>query len=212
MLSLYFGFSVFSFIASITPGPTNILALNQGHVLGVKSTLPFIIGASFGTGTILLLTALGLSEVILQFPIVKSVIAFIGASWLSVMAWKLFHTPPISIQQNEVTETLNTTPRSTLTRLTGKHGLSLQLVNPKAWMMSMTVSSLFPAQTLDLVPHYILLALIFSLVAIPCIAVWAFLGVILQRNAFFMTHFPINQTLALLLAISVWWALIYDFL
>ncbi|MFT2110793.1 LysE family translocator [Marinomonas sp. 2405UD68-3] len=211
MLSLYFGFSVFSFIASITPGPTNILALNQGHLLGMKSTLSFIIGASFGTGLILLVTALGLSEIIVQFPIIKSILAFIGTGWLTFMSWKLFHTPSISIS-NDTMEHHESKTGSLVTRLTGKHGFSLQLVNPKSWMMSITVSSLFPAQALDFVSHYILLAFLFSLIAIPCIAVWAFIGAILHRNAFFMKRFPINQALAILLAISVWWALIYDYL
>lgn len=209
MLSLYFGFSIFSFIASITPGPTNILALNQGHSLGLKLTLAFIVGASFGTGAILLMTALGLSEVIAHFPVIKHIISVVGTSWLSVMAWKLYHTETVSIDNLETAQNRDASITG-LKRLKAFDGCALQFVNPKTWMMAITVSSLFPTQVFSQITHYSLLAIIFSLVAIPCISVWALLGVVLKHNAFFLSRLPINKILALLLGISVWWALLYD--
>ncbi|PCM46106.1 hypothetical protein CPA50_09215 [Marinobacter sp. ANT_B65] len=46
MLSTYLSFSLFAFIASITPGPSNLISLAIGTRQGAMAALPFIVGAS----------------------------------------------------------------------------------------------------------------------------------------------------------------------
>ena len=199
MLSLYLSFSLFSLVASITPGPTNVIALSYGGKLGLLRILPFILGAAIGTGFILLITAMGLSQFFFDYAFVKPLLGGIGACWLSLMAYKLFHLNAVSA----------------LDELEGKQGLSwfqgcgLQFVNPKSWMMSLTVASLFPSQGLDAMFHYASLALIFSLIAVPCICLWAYLGKLAKRRLTSeKQQARFNQILAILLFISVWWAFI----
>ena len=201
MLSLYMSFSLFSFVASITPGPTNVIALSYGGKLGLLRILPFIFGASIGTGFILFFTSMGLTQLLFEYEFVKPLLGSVGASWLSVMAYKLFHLKAVSTLEES--------------RFEGKQGLSwfqgygLQFVNPKSWMMSVTVASLFPSQGLSELSHYVILAIIFALIAVPCISVWAYLGKLANQHIESeKQQIRLNQLLAILLFLSVWWAFI----
>ena len=199
MLSLYVSFSLFSFVASITPGPTNVIALSYGGKLGILRVLPFILGASIGTGFILFMTAMGLTQFLFDYPLVKPVLGFIGASWLSVMAYRLFHLKSVEAQGTLADKT----------GLSWFQGCGLQFVNPKSWMMSVTVASLFPSQGMSELLHYVSLAIIFALIAVPCICVWAYLGKLANRHLNTQTQQArLNQILAILLFLSVWWAFI----
>jgi len=201
MLSLYMSFSLFSFVASITPGPTNVMALSYGGKLGLRLILPFVLGAAMGTGFILFATSMGLTRFLFSYEFVKPLLGFIGASWLSLMAYKLFHlgiVAPLAesgIEKNK--------------GLSWYQGCGLQFVNPKSWMMSITVASLYPSQGLSVTTHYLLLACIFALIAIPCICVWAYFGKLANHHLESeKQQVCLNQVLAILLFLSVWWAFI----
>mgnify|MGYP003365905724 CR=1 FL=1 len=45
-------FLLFAFVASITPGPTNILVLTNSQHFGVKKTVPAILGGCFAASLI----------------------------------------------------------------------------------------------------------------------------------------------------------------
>ncbi|GGB86475.1 hypothetical protein GCM10011352_10470 [Marinobacterium zhoushanense] len=200
--TLTLSFSLFAFVASATPGPTNVLALNNGSRFGTLATLPFVVGGSFGASAILLLTASGLAGVITDYPLLRTLLAWSGALWLSWMAWKLFHAPGVS------GEAQHGAPR-----VRWHHGALMQLVNPKTWMMALTASALFaPAGEAGHTAnhsHSLMLALIFFLVTIPCMAAWAWLGEgsgrLLKTEA---QRRLLNRVLAVLLGVSVWVALL----
>lgn len=199
MLSLYLSFSLFSFVASITPGPTNVIALSYGGKLGLLRILPFILGASIGTGFILFITAMGLTQFLFDYAFVKPLLGFVGAAWLSLMAYKLFHLKSVEAQGALADKS----------GLSWFHGCGLQFVNPKSWMMSVTVASLFPSQGISELLHYVSLALIFVLIAAPCICAWAYFGKLANRHLHTeKQQARLNQVLAILLFLSVWWAFI----
>lgn len=198
MLTLVASFSLFAFVAAATPGPTNVLALNSGSRFGTLATLPFVVGAAFGTSAILLAVASGLAELITHQPLLRRLLASIGACWLSWMAWKLYHAPAV---------TRDTEDDAARVRL--HHGALMQLVNPKVWMMSLTASSLFAPGDAAPLPHNLLLALIFFTVAAPSMAIWAWLGAgsdrVIKTEA---GRRRLNRVLAVLLAVSVWVAFV----
>ncbi len=192
-------FSLFAFIASITPGPTNLLALASGSQAGVRATVPFMIGAAAGASVVLLMTTSGLAQVFFDFPLVQQSLAWLGTIWLTVMAWQLYQAP-LSVQQDA-----NAAYRIP----TWYHGAALQGVNPKTWLMALTVSALFLAPVGETLSHNLRLAVIFFAVALPCLAAWAWLG----KGSSRLLKSPgsrlwFNRCLALLLAVSVWWALL----
>ena len=54
MLSTLLPFMLFAFVASITPGPTNILVLSNSARFGFRATLPIILGACAGAALLVL--------------------------------------------------------------------------------------------------------------------------------------------------------------
>ncbi|WP_157517769.1 hypothetical protein [Moritella sp. PE36] len=64
MTTLYLNFLLFAVVISITPGPTNLIALTLGHRYGINSAFAFIISAASSASLILLLTSQGICQCI----------------------------------------------------------------------------------------------------------------------------------------------------
>jgi threonine/homoserine/homoserine lactone efflux protein len=190
-------FLLFAFASTITPGPTNILALSHGARFGVRATLPLVLGACLAAALIVLLVGLGLGEVLLRYPRVQLAMSWLGALWLSWLAWQLWRSAAAP---------LNTTDARALGPL---GAAALQLVNPKVWMMAVAVVSVFAAGSADKALRVLQLSLIFLLLAMPSMTAWALLGAgsaRLLQSPQRMKRF--NQVLALLLFASTWLALL----
>ena len=190
-------FLLFAFVATITPGPTNILALSHGARFGVRATLPLVLGACLAAALIVLLVGLGLGEALLRYPRVQLAMSWLGALWLSWLAWQLWRSAAAP---------LNTTDERELGPL---GAAALQLVNPKVWMMAVAVVSVFAAGSADKAMRVLQLSLIFLLLAMPSMTAWALLGAgsaRLLQSPQRMKRF--NQVLAVLLFASTWLALL----
>lgn len=197
MLSLYLNFSLFAFIASITPGPTNLISLIIGTRQGALAAMPFIWGASLSMTLILWLSGFGLASIIVSYPLLKLVMSWVGGLWMSWLAWKLFFAAPGQTCQREAK------PMGWL------QGAGMQLVNPKAWVMALSTIAIFTLPDTDNLQHISWLAGIFFLVAVPCQLCWSYLG----QSTRGMKSFPkwetwINRLLALSLLVIVWSALL----
>ncbi|WP_027858705.1 LysE family translocator [Marinobacterium jannaschii] len=197
MLSLYLNFCLFAFIASITPGPSNLISLMIGTRRGIWAALPFIWGASVCMTLILWLAGAGLAPVIVGSPLLKLVMSWGGGLWMSWLAWKLFFAAPSQAGQDR---------GKTIGWL---QGAALQLVNPKAWMMALSTTAIFSLPDAQNLQHTSMLAALFFLVAVPCQLCWSWLG----QSAAQLAGFPrwevkINRILALALLATVWSALL----
>ena len=80
-------FLLFAFVASITPGPTNILVLANSQHFGVKNTVPAILGGCIAASAIVLVSGAGAGEVLRQYPLIRQVMSWAGVLWLSWMSW-----------------------------------------------------------------------------------------------------------------------------
>ena len=190
-------FLLFAFVATITPGPTNILALSHGARFGVRATLPLVLGACLAAALIVLLVGLGLGEVLLRYPRVQLAMSWLGALWLSWLAWQLWRSAAAPLNATDARE------------LGPLGAAALQLVNPKVWMMAVAVVSVFAAGSADKALRVLQLSLIFLLLALPSMTAWALLGAgsaRLLQSPQRMKRF--NQALALLLFASTWLALL----
>ena len=190
-------FLLFAFVATITPGPTNILALSHGARFGVRATLPLVLGACLAAALIVLLVGLGLGEALLRYPRVQLAMSWLGALWLSWLAWQLWRSAAAPLNATDARE------------LGPLGAAALQLVNPKVWMMAVAVVSVFAAGSADKALRVLQLSLIFLLLAVPSMTAWALLGAgsaRLLQSPQRMKRF--NQALALLLFASTWMALL----
>lgn len=187
-------FLLFAFVASITPGPTNILVLSNSARYGLKAALPIVLGACMGAAGIVLLVGSGVGQSLAQLPRVQAVMQWVGVAWLSYLAWQIFRAPAEAIDPNTAQKRLG---------LAG--AASLQLVNPKTWMMALAVVSVFAGNGDERQSHVLYLSLAFFMISLPCLGVWALLGVgsnRVFRSAKAMGRF--NQGMALLLFGSAW--------
>lgn len=186
-------FMLFALVASISPGPTNLLILAHGAQHGLRASLAPIVSACAAAAGIVWLVGLGLGEVLLRHPLAQHVMSGAGALWLSLLAWQLFRAAGEPVRA------------STTRRFGAGSAASLQLVNPKVWLMAVAVIGVFAA------PQWPVwqLALVFLLVALPCMGAWALLGV---GSARWLGAAPqwrrFNQLLALVLLVSAWSALL----
>lgn len=190
-------FVLFAFVASITPGPTNILVLSNSALYGLRAALPIVLGACAAAAGIVTLVGWGLGAVLLRYPLVQQGMAWFGVAWISLLAWQLLRSPATGLASDPPGR-----------RMGAIDGAALQLVNPKTWMMALAVISVFTAADAGS-SQYGVYALIFFLVAMPCLTAWAMLGrgaVRILRSAQALRRF--NQVMALLLLVSAWASLV----
>ena len=184
-------FALFAFVASITPGPTNILVLSNSSRFGAMAAVPIILGACSAAAMIVLLVGLGAGEWLLHHPQVQQAMGWLGLGWLLYLAWQIARSPTEPLAAAENTR-----------RLGALGGAGLQLVNPKTWMMAFAVVSVFTGADAH-ASRYLIHALMFFLIALPCLAAWALLG----RGAAKLLHSAtrmrlFNHAMALLLVVS----------
>ncbi len=121
-------FVLFALVATLTPGPTNILMLGHGARFGLRATLPLVLGACLAAALIVLAVGLGLGEVLLRYPQIQRALSLLGALWLSWLAWTLWRgaAEPLA-------------PAAGRAKLGPCGAALLQAVNPKVWMMAVAV-------------------------------------------------------------------------
>lgn len=186
-------FLLFAFVASITPGPTNILVFTHSQQYGVKSTLPALVSACAAASAIVLISGAGAGEILRQSPLIRQLMSWAGVLWLSWMSWQLFRAPATDISG-----------RSPV-RFTPRAAALLQVVNPKTWMMALAVVSLFAPAGEGALRDIALMALWFLLISVACLLCWAWLGQAVNkvfRTAAAMVRF--QRLMALCLFISAW--------
>jgi threonine/homoserine/homoserine lactone efflux protein len=198
MLSTLLPFMLFAFVASITPGPTNILVLSNSARYGFKAALPIILGACTGAAGLVLLVGAGFGQSLVHLPKVQSAMQWAGVAWLSYLAWQIFRAPPQVIEVDASQKPLG---------LIG--AASLQLINPKTWIMALAVVSVFAGKGEQRESQVVYLSLVFFLISMPCLGTWALLGVgsaRVFRSPKAMQR--VNRSMALLLLAATWLGMI----
>jgi len=196
-MSQFLPFVLFAFVASITPGPTNILVLSNSSLYGLRAAVPIVLGACAAAAAIVLLVGWGLGGALLRYPMVQQGMGWLGVAWVSMLAWQLFRSPATGLDTDLESK-----------RMGACGGAALQLINPKTWMMAFAVISVFTGTDAGS-SQYAVYALIFFLVAVPCLVAWAVLGrgaARVLRSARSLRRF--NQGMALLLLASAWASLL----
>lgn len=186
-------FLLFAFVASITPGPTNILVLTNSQHYGVKATLPALVSGCLAASAIVLISGAGAGELLRQYPLVRQVMSWAGVLWLSWMSWQLFTAPAANLSGK------------THHRFTARAAALLQIINPKTWMMALAVVSLFAPTGANALRDVALMALWFLLISVMCLLCWALLGKAVNRvfrTTVAMVRF--QRLMALCLFISAW--------
>ncbi len=193
MFYVYLPFMLFAFVASITPGPTNILVLSSSQRFGVKATLPAVVSGCAAASLIVLVSGAGAGEILRQYPLVRTGMSWAGVLWLSWMSWQLLRAPATELGGEA------------LRPFSVRAAAMLQLINPKTWMMALAVVSLFAPNGAHPLREIAVMALLFLIISQLCLVVWAFCGRAVNR--IFRTPASLiwfQRAMALCLLISAW--------
>lgn len=196
-MSQFLPFILFAFVASITPGPTNILVLSSSTHFGWRAALFIVFGACAGAAVIVLAVGLGLGEWIMGLPWLQRLMGWLGVGWISLLAWQMYRSSAAELD-----------PPAHPDPVGAWGGAGLQLVNPKTWIMAVTVISVFAGVDASW-SHYGMYALLFFVIAVPCLCTWAALGqgaVLMLKSPQSITRF--NRCMAWLLLASAWGGLL----
>jgi len=157
----------YSLVMSSTPGPNNLMLTASGANFGFRRSLPHIAGISAGMLVQTALTCLGLGSLFEAYPLLHGMLRVAGALYLVVLAWKL--------GGSAMTD-------ATLARpLSFAQAAAFQAVNPKSWIKSVTLASVFMPPGLDVANGTLLVTLITVAIGVPCIALWTLFGVAIRR-------------------------------
>jgi threonine/homoserine/homoserine lactone efflux protein len=190
-------FVLFAFVASITPGPTNILVLSSSARFGVRATLPIILGACSGAALLLLLVGFGSGETIMRHVVLRNFLQWVGTFWLTCLAWKIYRAPVEGIVASSSGYPSN--------HPGWREGAALQVINPKSWMVALSVVSVFNQNASVPLVNTLLLSSLFFIVALPCLIFWAAIGS--GTATFLQTPGSIrrfNTLMALMLMAAAW--------
>ena len=187
-------FLIFSLVAAITPGPSNVMIAATGSAAGIARGLPCALGAAAGMASLLFTAALGLGQLILGHPEILRVMNWCGAAFLLWLAWKIARA--------------GSTGEPSATKPVGFFGAAFfQWVNPKGWLVAVGAASTYlqPDTGSQLLQALVLAALFFA-VAFPSGLVWLVLGASMQgllRNERHARVFNIAMALALAASVAM---------
>jgi threonine/homoserine/homoserine lactone efflux protein len=151
-------------VMTITPGPNNLMVAAGAANHGIARTVPHIAGICVGFSAMTGIVAAGLGGAVMAVPWLYPAMRWAGAAWLLYFAWKIAiaATPGESGQK-----------RAPIGFMAAA---AFQWVNPKAWLMALSAASQFVVPSRPLWLEAGKIAVVFALVALPCILPWALLG------------------------------------
>jgi threonine/homoserine/homoserine lactone efflux protein len=184
--------ATFCFVSSITPGPNNMMLLASGANFGFRRTVPHLMGVNVGFGVMVLAIGLGVGGLFTAYPMLYAVLRFGGALYLIWLAWRIATADGIGDGN------ASSRPMSFL------EAVAFQWINPKAWAMALSAIAAFAAPGEFLV-SVLVVAIVFTIVNLPCVASWAGFGVVMRRaldRPWALRAF--NVTMAILLILSLY--------
>ncbi len=156
--------ALFAFSTTVTPGPNNMLVTANAARIGFRRTFPMILGVATGFPLMIAAIGLGVSGIMAVIPRLDDILRWVGFAWLLWMAWKIGNAPP---------PRLGEPPKRTL----GYWGMvGFQWINPKAWLMSLAVTTAWIAPESSLVAQLAIIVGMFAAMTVPCMSAWALLG------------------------------------
>jgi threonine/homoserine/homoserine lactone efflux protein len=199
-LDLLMGLALFALVTSITPGPNNTMLLASGVNFGFNRTIPHMLGVTCGFFVLVVAVGFGLGAVFQTYPLLYTVLRYVGAAYLLYLAWKIAHSGPVSESENGESKPI-----------TYLGAAAFQWVNPKAWIMAIgAISTYTPMQ--GYFTNVIVIAAVFALINLPSVSVWAGCGTLLRnvlKDRRWLRLF--NWGMALLLVASLYPLLLESF-
>ncbi|MEJ6656878.1 MAG: LysE family translocator [Pseudomonas sp.] len=166
-LSIILPMSVFALVASITPGPVNLVCLSSGIRHSISQGLVFVSGATLGFIALFLCIGFGLHSLLTNLPGFERWLNWGAIVFLLYLAYRLA-TDDGQIPENESHRTSGFFT-----------GVLMQWLNPKAWLASAAgIGAYTNGGDASLVWLFAALYLPICWLSLSC---WIYAGVFLRR-------------------------------
>jgi len=159
----------FAFVASVTPGPNNLMLMASGANFGLRRTLPHMLGVSLGHSFMVVVVGVALLRVFETYPVLNLALKIVGGAYMLWLAMKIARAVPPEAAA------------VTGCPFTFLQAAAFQWVNPKAWVMAITAISVYAPQDRGAAFGALLVALVFLGTNLPAISLWAWMGVQVRR-------------------------------
>lgn len=160
-MTQFYAMAIFALTLSISPGPVNIIALSTGLNYGIRKAINFVSGATISFTLLLLVIGLTYQEISRHFGNYIDILTIFGALLISYFGYKLITSnAEISTEKQPVPSFWS--------------GVSLQLLNPKAWGACLAAVSLFNLDSSKSELYYFVMQ--YFIICFFGIGSWAVLG------------------------------------
>lgn len=162
-------FLLFAFIAAVTPGPSNTMILSTGAAVGTLRGLACPIGASLGMGSMIVLSAFGVGEIVAAAPVIVIAMKIAGSLFLLWLGWRIINA--------------GTFEGDDRARATGfANAFLFQWLNPKGWLVALSAGSTYLAPVRQDEFHAALrMGGLFAAAALPAGMIWLGMGALIAR-------------------------------
>lgn len=177
--------------AAWTPGPNNVLVAQSGARFGFHATFPHIAGIGLGFPFMIFCIGAGLGQIFQQSALLREGLRWFGAAVLLWIAWKM------AMSSGAAKVAGSERPFTFL------QGAAFQWINPKAWVMAISIAPQFVTEQAPIATSLIV-GSVFVVVGFGSASTWAFFGAALQNWLRVGNRLRIfNICMALLIAFSV---------
>jgi len=189
--SIFFALLGFAFVATVTPGPNNLMLMAAGANFGFRRAIPHMTGIVIGVTVLTFLVGAGLMALFDAFPALGIVLKVASTTYLLWLAAKIASAKPAASNQKSVGP------------MTLVEAAAFQWINPKTWAMTLSAITLYaPSYSLSWVA---VIAVVFAAVCFPAISVWTWLGTLMDKWLSSPLRIrTFNITMALLLIASLY--------
>ncbi|MFM1895217.1 MAG: hypothetical protein RLZZ385_291 [Pseudomonadota bacterium] len=199
-IELLTGLVLFSFVASVTPGPNNLMLMASGANYGFRRTIPHMLGVGIGFVGMTLIVGAGLAQVFDRYPVSYTILKVVSLVYMVYLAVRIAFAAPFHSGRLGSSGDSDVVPKGN--PITFIQAVLFQWVNPKAWAMALTAMSVYlPTRSLGGV---VLVASIFGAINLPTVSLWTLLGQQIRHWLTSSLHLRIfNVFMALMLLVSL---------
>ena len=162
-------FAAAIFFLIITPGPGVLSTAGVGAAYGYRQGITYVTGLCIGTNLVAVLVVTGLAALIFGIPGIRQILLVASVAYLAYLAAK------IAFSGSKVAFIEATRPPGIL------DGITLQFINPKAYVVNTTLFSGFGFMPENLPVETLIKFIIINAVWIPLHLAWLWAGVALNK-------------------------------
>ena len=190
-MDAYISLWVFITLMVATPGPANLLLMSAGASQGYIRTLPFLLGLIIGKLILNIAVAFGLATVMIKYPTITNVLAYLSATlmiFLAMKNWKKKENGKGSEKKYGIF-----------------YGMLIHPLSPKTWTMSTLAYTQFAQGFNTDFDTYALIPLSFLILQATFHSVWCCAGALLKNKM--NDNIIMTRILVILTIVVVLWAL-----